>query len=341
MGSSLPPSQIVRAHKPSYDYRSEIKIATTVSPKLDKIRLIATNEMIPFIYINGHYSYINEQLLKKLRSGDLAANLTVVAIGVVVFVMCQLSGVDAFGIIAQWNAPTPNTGGGPPPVSPTAELSSSANLPGQGRRSTALQAYAPSHTQASTFTNNDGSVNLEMGYREVLQRARFSPDFECSFDRFIELASEAGQTNPDTMRAAISALQLEADGVVSNVRRDPVAEANGVKAFDFLADGSNGETHLEIKGPVGSEIRKSAGLGPSITKQGKKIGFKIKNQLNYWFNPNTDNPGVTQPESRDKVLVANDLFDVPIAEKSQMESSINFGLKGEHTVLFINNIMNR
>lgn len=184
-------------------------------------------------------------------------------------------------------------------------------------------------------------MNLDLGYREVLRRARFSTDFECSFDRFIELASEDGEITTDTMRAAISALQLEVDGVVSNVRRDPVAEANRVKAFDFLADGPNGETHLEIKGPVGSEIRKSAGLGPSIPKQGKKIGFKIKNQLNYWFNPNTDKSGVTQPESRNKVLVVNDLFDVPSAEKAQMESSINSGLKGEHPILFINNQMNR
>lgn len=139
----------------------------------------------------------------------------------------------------------------------------------------------------------------------------------------------------------ISALQLEADGVVSNVRRDPVAEANRVKAFDFFADDPNGETHLKIKGPVGSEIRKSAGLGPSVTKQVKRIGFKIRNQLNHWFNPNTDKLRVTQPESRNKVLVVNDLFDVPSAEKAQMGSSINFGLKEEHPILFINNQINR
>ena len=106
---------------------------------------------------------------------------------------------------------------------------------------------------------------------------------------------------------------LEADGIVSNVRRDPRAEANGVKAFDYLADGPNGETHLEIKGPVGSEIKKASGLGPSVTKQGKKLGFKIKNQLNYWFNPeNTNRSKVTLPENRSKVLVVNDLFDVPV-----------------------------
>jgi hypothetical protein len=103
----------------------------------------------------------------------LSANLTVIGIVVYVYVMCQLSGVDAFALIAQWNAPTIYTGRGSPPVSPITELISSANVPGQGRRSTALQAYGPSHTQASTFINNDKSVNLDLGYREVLRRAHF------------------------------------------------------------------------------------------------------------------------------------------------------------------------
>ena len=208
--------------------------------------------------------------------------------------------------------------------------------------STALQSFGPSQTQASTFNNPDGSVNLDMGYQEVQRRARFSENFNCSFDRFVDLASEGGETTNDSMRAAISALQLEADGIVCNVRRDPRAEANGVKSFDYLADGPNGETHLEIKGPVVSEIKKAAGLGTSVTKQGKKLGFKIKNQLNYWFNPeNTDRPKVTLPENRSKVLVVNDLFDVPVSEKQQMESSIKVGLKGAHPILFINNRINR
>lgn len=86
------------------------------------------------------------------------------------------------------------------PISPTAELSSSANLLGQGRRST--QVYGPSHTQASTFTNTAESVNLDLGYREVLRRARFPTDFKCSFDRFIELASE------DEERALLTQCEL-------------------------------------------------------------------------------------------------------------------------------------
>ena len=163
-----------------------------------------------------------------------------------------------------------------------------------------------------------------------------------SFDRFVDLASEVGETTNDSMWAAISELQLEADGIVCNVRRDPRAEANGAKSFDYLADGPNDETHLEIKGPVGSEIKKAAGLGTSVTKQGKKLGFKIKSQLNYWFNPeNTDRPKVTLPENRSQVLVVNDLFDVPVSEKQQMESSITVGLKGAHPILFINNRINR
>jgi hypothetical protein len=47
------------------------------------------NKMIPLIYINGHYSYINQQFLKKLRAGDLTANITIIVIGVVVCTMCQ------------------------------------------------------------------------------------------------------------------------------------------------------------------------------------------------------------------------------------------------------------
>ena len=103
--------------------------APIINPRLDKIVMMANNynnHMIPLIYINGHYSYINEQLLKKLRAGDLSANLTIVAIGVVIYVMCQLSGVDAFAIfdqIGKWNAPQPSPGFGLAPTSTSTQLS--------------------------------------------------------------------------------------------------------------------------------------------------------------------------------------------------------------------------
>jgi hypothetical protein len=151
---------------------------------------------------------------------------------------------------------------------------------------------------------------------------------------------ECSEIDIGTVREAISALQLEADGIVKNVRRDPSAIQKG---FDFLIDGGprGDETHLEIKNPVGSEIKKANELPPSVTKQGKKIEFKIRNQLNYWFNPETDITQITKPESRDNLVVAVDCFDVPVAEKPVMEAAIEFGLKNEHTPIFFNNIQNR
>ena len=71
MGLSIPAAPLVRI-QPSSRHLSEVKIAPTVRPRLDKIVMMANNHnthMIPLIYINGHYSYINEQLLKKLRGG--------------------------------------------------------------------------------------------------------------------------------------------------------------------------------------------------------------------------------------------------------------------------------
>lgn len=116
-----------------------MKVAPTVNPRLDKIVMMANNQnnyMIPLIYINGHYSYINEQLLKKLRAGDLSANLTVVVIGVVIYIMCQLSGVDAFAIfdqIGKLNAPRVDPGSG---LNPTYAPPSSRTVPGSALKIT-------------------------------------------------------------------------------------------------------------------------------------------------------------------------------------------------------------
>ena len=90
--------------------------APTVNTCVYKIIMMPNNEMIPLIYIKGHYSYINEQVLKKLRSGDFASNLGAVAIGIIVYIMFQLGGVDAFAILSELgrlNAPTPNPGFAP------------------------------------------------------------------------------------------------------------------------------------------------------------------------------------------------------------------------------------
>ena len=94
--------------------------APTVNPRLDKIRFIASHKMIPVLYMDRchGYVYINQKLLKTLRShggADVSSSLTLITIGGVVFIICQLSGVDGFAILQQigkLNAPTVDLGFG-------------------------------------------------------------------------------------------------------------------------------------------------------------------------------------------------------------------------------------
>ena len=135
IGLSLPPTPVVKVH-PNYKHTYEMKVALTINPRLDKIIMLSTNRMIPLIYLNGHYCYINDHFLKKLRAGDLYGTLTVVIIGVVVYIMCQLSSVDAFIILRElgkFNAPTVDPGFG---LNPTYAQPSSCTVPGSALKIT-------------------------------------------------------------------------------------------------------------------------------------------------------------------------------------------------------------
>lgn len=92
--------------------------APKVNSRVDKIVMRPNNNnrnrLIPLMYINGHSVYINEKLLKRLkvRGGDLESTVAIVAIGLVVYVICQLSGTDptqmfaeGFQVAANWRAP--------------------------------------------------------------------------------------------------------------------------------------------------------------------------------------------------------------------------------------------
>lgn len=175
MGSSLPPSQIVRVHKTSYDYRSEIKIAKTVSPKLDKIRFIASHKMIPVLYMDRchGYGYINQKLLKTLRSrggADVSSSLTLIAIGGVVFIICQLSGVDGFAILQQidkWNAPTVDPGFGLNPYDVSKTSRPQTGLEMQKPSAMPQQNYSSltksERRQLADPLGRDGSIEMD-GY---------------------------------------------------------------------------------------------------------------------------------------------------------------------------------
>jgi hypothetical protein len=114
MGLSIPAAPVVRI-QPSYRHLSEVKTAPTVSPRLDKIVMIANNKMIPFIYLNAQQVHVNQKILKRLQRGSLASGLVIIAIVGVVYLILLSAGVDGFAILQQIgsvNAPTTSTSSG-------------------------------------------------------------------------------------------------------------------------------------------------------------------------------------------------------------------------------------
>jgi hypothetical protein len=110
IGLSLPPSQIGRVHEASYDYRPEIKIAKTISPKLYKITFLKSRELSFLVCMTDQRfirtSEINK-LIKKLRGGSL----TTVLIGNAIFLTILYSiWVLGEGFVV----PPPNPGWGMP-----------------------------------------------------------------------------------------------------------------------------------------------------------------------------------------------------------------------------------
>nr|QUS63758.1 hypothetical protein [Haslea silbo]QUS63960.1 hypothetical protein [Haslea silbo] len=105
---------------------------------VDKILMIGNNKIIST-------SIINQQLLKKLRAGDLTANITIIVIGSVVCIMCQSLGVDAFTILRELgrlNAPTVDPRFGLNPTTPS--------RPGKG---STLQITRPTAMPHQEFTD--------------------------------------------------------------------------------------------------------------------------------------------------------------------------------------------
>lgn len=203
----------------------------------------------------------------------------------------------------------------------------------------------PTQTQMSGFVEN-GKINLNKCLNEVNRRALEigCPNFECSLDRFIALATENGKLSNATAREAITVLQGEMEGYYKNPRREKYGL--NVTGLDFLVDGL-GEfkniTHVEIKNPVGSAIKIANGQEASISRQGRKIGEKLVYQQNRWSNTSktnaikTLNRTASLPQSPNNVLGLVDNFDVPSSEKTLMEGSILKGSKNNTNIIFLNN----
>ena len=93
IGLPMRPVPVVRVHKPSYDYRSKIKVAQAVSPKLDKITFIKYRELPVYIYMMDERfikTVETRKLINKVRGGSL---LEAAAALVLIVVMWQILGV--------------------------------------------------------------------------------------------------------------------------------------------------------------------------------------------------------------------------------------------------------
>ena len=194
--------------------------APTINPRVDKIIMITNNKMIPLIYINGHYSYINQQLLKKLRAGDLTANISVVVIGAVIYIMCQVSGVDAFAILRELgrlNAPTPNPGFAPAPSSSSTEI---ALVPTQAQEfnDMSLMFNEPKTKFSFVMTRDEALKLIEETYPgqlEITDNKRFS-DWQAA--KKIYHANDFGINPEDYGMTKYNIMRLNRIGLTKYVR---------------------------------------------------------------------------------------------------------------------------
>lgn len=208
--------------------------------------------------------------------------------------------------------------------------------------------YNPTKTQISGFVEN-GKVNLREAFNEVNRRASEMgcENFECSFERFKELATECGEIDDRHAREAITILHGEMQGYYKNARR--IDYGLNVKSIDFRVDGLGkfaNITHAEAKNAVGSGIQIADGFEANIWKQGRSIGKKSVWQKNFWSNttrtievPNIK-PDADLPESVNNILTVVDVFDVPTSEKERMGSAINSGAKNDTNLIILNNNTN-
>ena len=371
IGLSMPPAPMIRV-QPSYQYDSKVQIASVITRKKDLIVYKSPKEILFLMYLTDPKISSNQEVLKlvkELRGGSWGLVGTAAVLGLIILIFTMGEGFVPNNLNPGWGLDRPN-----PFQPPTAEHryppyydlflprgTSYANRPGgsqimsgvnpQSSREELTQLstdVVPTQTQISEFVKN-GKVDLNQAFSEVNRRASAigCETFDCSFDRFKELATECGEIKESGVREAITILQGEMQGYYKNARR--VNYGPNVKSLDFAVDGL-GEfeniTHAEAKNAVGSAIEIADGFDANIWKQGKKIGKKSVWQKKFWSNtsrtsqvPNL-NSDAYLPKSVNSTLTVVDCYDVPNFEKQTMNSAINFGAKNDTNLIILNNRTN-
>jgi len=352
IGLPMPPTPVVRVHKPSYDYRSKIKVAPAVSPKLDKITFIKYRELPLCIYVMDRNFIVRPEIskiIRELRAGDFSGALVGNAILLVVLygILTLVSGADGFQI------PVVHPRNGAVIAPANGGVQGQVNHPKHGGRITVRMSESnqcpADQTQVSSFVK-DSKVDLRQCYDEVMRRAKSlnCENWSCEFKRFQSLAMEQGRVDENSAREAITVLNGEMLGFYKHSER--VSYGKGVYGPDFKVIGQGAYshvTHVEVKNPVGSDIEKASCNGYSdIVKQGNRIGNKLSKQQSKWSNDtfraslsNID-PNVAFPQSPANTLGLVDEFDVPIAEKMIVQNAVKNNCTNTSNVIFINNETN-
>ena len=371
IGLTMPPAPVVRV-QPSYQYDSNVQIAKVIPRKKNLIVYKSPKEILFLMYLTDPRISSNQEVLKlvkEVRGGSWGLLGTAAFLGLIILIFSMGEGFIPNNLDPGWGLARPN-----PFQPPTAEhryppaydlffprRTCYADRPGgslmmaevnpQSSREELTQLstdVVPTQTQISGFIKN-GRVDLNQAFSEVNRRASAigCETFDCSFDRFKELATECGEINDSGVREAITILQGEMHGYYKNARR--LDYGPNVKGLDFAVDGL-GEfeniTHAEAKNAVGSAIEIADGFDANIWKQGKKIGKKSVWQKKFWSNtsrtsqvPNL-NSDAYLPKSVNSTLTVVDCYDVPNFEKQTMNSAINFGAKNDTNLIILNNRTN-
>jgi len=204
----------------------------------------------------------------------------------------------------------------------------------------------PTQIQALKFQKQDGSMDLQQAFDEVKRRALVigCKNFDCSFERFKNLATECGDPDTGTTRDAISVLEGEMRGYYKNARREDYGP--NVEGLDFVVEGLgkfDHITHVEVKGAVSSSIQPK----PTLVKQAKKYVNRVNYQKNFWSDETAVkekiphiNPDADLPKSPDNLLALYDLWDVGTPEKSIVNNAITAFSGNDTNLIFLNNITN-
>ena len=203
----------------------------------------------------------------------------------------------------------------------------------------------PTQIQAAKFLKN-GKIDLQLAFDEVNRRASVigCQNFNCSFERFKDLAHECGNLTPSTTREAITILEGEMRGYYKNARRENYGP--NVTGIDCVVEGLGQfahVTHVEVKGPVSSSIKPT----PTLIKQAKKFVKRMEYQKNFWSDKAKVNAKIPHirsdaclPDSPNNVLGVYDLWDVGTLEKLTVSSAITSFSGNDNNIVILNKDIN-